>query len=285
MASTGRIAVAAENQAQLDAWDGSEGAYWTEHADRFDRSVNEHHRRLLDAAAVAADDRVLDLGCGTGQTTRDAARLAVSGSAVGIDLSSRMLALARERAEAEQLANATFVHGDAQVHPFDRESFDLAISRTGAMFFADPVAAFTNVARALAPGGRLVLVAWQGIAGNEWLREISGALAAGRERPTPPSDAPGPFALSEPDRVRSILAGSGFRDVALDGYEAPMWFGSDADEAHAFVMGTVGWMVEGLDDADRSRALDDLRAVLAAHATPDGVLLGSAAWVITAARG
>ena len=279
------IAVAMDNQAQLDAWDGNEGAYWAEHADQFDRSTAEHHRRLFDAAAIVDGDRVLDLGCGTGQTTRDAARRTTSGSAVGIDLSSAMLTIARDRAASEGLANATFVQGDAQVHPFDPESFDLVISRTGAMFFADPVAAFRNIGRALVPGGRLVLVAWQGIAGNEWMREIMGALAAGRERPAPSSDAPGPFALSEPDRVRSILTAAGFGDVALDGYEAPMWFGTDADDAHTFLLGTVGWMVADLDDATRARALDALRAVLAAHETPDGVLLGSAAWVITATRG
>ncbi|MGH9085242.1 MAG: class I SAM-dependent methyltransferase [Acidimicrobiales bacterium] len=284
MGATSSIPVDAANTAQLGAWDGDEGAYWAANAEHFDRSVAEHHRRLLAAAAIADPDRVLDIGCGTGQTTRDAARLAPRGTALGVDLSSRMLDHARRRAAAERLTNATFVQADAQIHPFDPASFDLAVSRTGAMFFADQAAAFANVARALVPGGRLVLVTWQGLAGNEWIREISGALAAGRDLPAPPPDAPGPFSLSDPDRVRAALTSAGFEDVELEGFDAPMWFGTDADDGHRFVLGLMGWMLEGLDDTGRTRAIDDLRTTMAAHATPDGVLFDSAAWVISAVR-
>jgi SAM-dependent methyltransferase len=152
------------------------------------------------------------------------------------------------------------------------------------MFFADHVTAFRNIARALVPGGRLVLVTWQGPDRNEWVQEITGALTAGRDRPTPPRDAPGPFSLSDPERVGSVLAAAGFHDVALDGLEAPMWFGTDADDGHRFAVGLLGWMLEGLDEARRTRALDDLRATLAAHATSDGVRFDSAAWVISATR-
>lgn len=272
------------NAAQLQAWDGDEGAYWAANADRFDRAVAAYHDDFLAAAGIQRADTVLDIGCGTGQTTRDAALAAPSGSALGIDLSSRMIELARRRAAAQGVVNVRFEQADAQVHPFAGGAFDLAISRTGAMFFGDPVAAFTNIRRALRSGGRLVLLTWQPLAGNEWVRELSGALAAGRDLPAPPPDAPGPFALADPDRVRAILAAAGFADVALDGVTATMWFGADADDAHRFVLGMLGWMLEGLDDAGRTAALDALRATVGAHQTERGVLYDSAAWIIRARR-
>lgn len=270
------------NAEQLKAWDGDEGAYWTAHADHFDRSVTHYHRQLLSAAAIGPSERVLDIGCGTGQTTRDAARAAETGSALGVDLSSGMLAHARRRAADEGLANAVFEQADAQVHPFEPASFDLAISRTGAVFFGDPVAAFTNIGRALRPAGRLVLVTWQPLLHNEWIREFSGALAAGRDRPAPPPGAPGPFALSDPDRVRTLLTEAGFTDIELEGTSGGMWFGTDADDAHQFVLGLLGWMLDGLDDAGRARALTALRATTIAHDTADGVIFESAAWTIRA---
>ena len=283
MDATKQVSVAPANVDQLRAWDGDEGAYWADHPEYFDRSIAAYHERLLATAAIAVTDRVLDVGCGTGQTTRDAARAATQGRAHGVDLSSRMLEHARRVAAREGLTNATFEQADAQVHPFAPQSFDVAISRTAAMFFGDHVAAFTNIGRALVPGGRMVHVVWQPLAANEWIREISGALAAGRDLPAPPPDA-GPFALADPDRVRSILSAAGFTDVELEGTTAGMWLGTDADDAAQFVLGLMGWMLEGLDEAGRTRAAHDLHATMAAHETADGVVFGSGAWTISATR-
>jgi SAM-dependent methyltransferase len=285
MGVDGMVRIDPANAAQLEAWDGGEGAYWAAHPDEFDRSVAAHHRALLETAAIADGVQVLDLGCGTGQTTRDAARCTPSGSALGVDLSSAMLDVARRRAEAEGLANARFLQADAQVHPFEPASFDVAISRTGGMFFADLRAAYTNVARALCPDGRLVLLTWQAFDRNEWIREITTALAAGRDRPGPPPGAPGPFSLAVPDEVGSILGTAGFLAVEVTPLEAPMWFGADADAATRFVLGLVGWMLEGLDEDGRRRAVGALHDSLAARERPDGVFYESAAWIITAVRG
>jgi SAM-dependent methyltransferase len=227
---------------------------------------------------------VLDIGGGTGQTTRAAARAATAGSALGVDLSSAMLEYARRRSGEEGIANAHFEQVDAQIHPFATATFDVAISRTGAMFFGDPVTAFTNIARAVRPGGRLVLLTWQSLEHNEWIRELSGALAAGRDLPAPPSTAPGPFSLSDPDRVRELLTLAGFRGIELDGVTAGMWFGNDADDAHRFVLGLLGWMLDGLDDTGRDRARAALRATTGAHQTGGGVVYDSAAWIIRATR-
>ncbi len=284
MSTTNAVTVDPSNTEQLRAWDGDEGAYWAKHADYFDRSVAAYHELMLDAAAIGSTARVLDIGCGTGLTTRDAARAATSGSALGVDLSARMLDHARRRAAAEGLANASFEQVDAQIHEFAAAAFDVVISRTGAMFFGDLSAAFVNIARAMVPGGRIVLVSWQPLRVNEWIREISGALAAGRVLPSPPADAPGPFALSDPDRVRALLTATGFTDVALEPAVADLWFGTDAEDGYRFVLGLMHWMLDGLDDPGRARACAALRATMAAHETDDGVVFGSAAWTIRATR-
>lgn len=272
------------NEGQLRAWDGDEGSYWAANADRYDRSVQVHHQRLLAAARIGKTDRVLDIGCGTGQLSRDAARIASSGSTLGVDLSSAMLEVARARAAQEQLTNVTFEQRDAQIHPFPAAAFELVLSRTGSMFFGDPDAAFANVCRALEPGGRMVLLAWQSLSQNEWMRELMTALAAGRDLPSPPADAPGPFSLSDPDRVRTLLSGAGFTDIELIETRGAMWFGGDADESCAFVLGQLGWLLEDLDPTGRARALDALHASAASHASDQGVLYDSAAWIITATR-
>lgn len=272
------------NVEQARAWDGDEGDYWAANPVRFDEAVAGYHDRLLESAGIERGSRVLDIGCGSGQATRDAGRRAPSGHALGVDLSSRMLEIARRLAEVDGLRNVTFEQADAQVHPFPDRSFDVAISRTGTMFFGDLVAAFTNIGRALRPGGRLAMVAWQPVSENEWFREINGAMAAGRDLPVPPPEAPGPFSLSQPPRVRELLDAAGFAETRFEDLREPMYFGPTADDAHRFVAGLTGWMLEGLDDAGRRRALDDLHARMVAHESPRGVEFGSAMWLVTATR-
>jgi SAM-dependent methyltransferase len=284
MTGTKAVDVAPSNVEQLRAWDGDEGDYWTEHADHFDRALAAYRERFAAAAGVQVADHVLDIGCGTGETTRDAARTATAGSALGVDLSSRMIELARRRAADEGLTNVTFEQVDAQIHPFEAGAFEVAISRTGAMFFGDLVAAFANIGRALRPGGRIALLTWQPVTQNSWIREFTGALSAGRDLPPPPPDAPGPFSLSDPDRVHATLTAAGFADVELDAAREGMWFGTDADDACDFLIGFFAWMLEGLDDAGRRRATEALRATATAHETDEGVVYDSAAWIVTARR-
>ncbi|MHC1559520.1 class I SAM-dependent methyltransferase [Actinomycetospora sp. C-140] len=271
------------NTAQAQAWDGREGGYWATHADRFDTALARYQPAFHAAAGIEADHRVLDVGCGTGLTTRAAARAAPAGEALGIDLSTRMLDVARARAAAGGLVNASFARADAQVHPFATREFDAVISRTGAMFFGRPDAAFANLARALRPGGRLTLLTWQAAAVNEWFVTFVRDLA-GQPPPPSPAGQPGPFSLSDPDHVRTLLEGAGFVGVALDGVAEPEVYGRDADEAHAFVLGLLGWLLEGLAPDEADRRSETLRATLRAHEGPHGVVLGSAAWLVTARR-
>ncbi|WP_030857051.1 class I SAM-dependent methyltransferase [Streptomyces sp. NRRL F-2747] len=272
------------NADQAHAWDGQEGAYWAEHADRFDRAVRGYRADFLAAAGVSDADRVLDIGCGTGETTRDLARQATGGRVLGVDLSSAMLRVARQRAAAGGLHNADFVQADAQVHPFPAAAFDVAVSRSGTMFFADPVAAFRNIGGALRPGGRLVQLVWQPLADNEWFLSLTRALAAGRPLPAPAAGAPGPFSLADPARARTVLGAAGFTDIRLEPHREAMWFGEDAADAERFTLGMLGWMLDGLDERDRRRAVDALRSTLTAHESGTGVLYASAAWIIRAAR-
>jgi SAM-dependent methyltransferase len=272
------------NSAQATAWDGLEGEFWAAEADRFERSAAAYDPPLLDAAQLTQDADVLDVGCGTGATTREAARIVTAGTALGVDLSHRMVEVARKRTADAGIVNARFLRADAQVHPFDPASFDAVVSRTGAMFFGDQVAAFANLAHAMRPGARLALVVWAERARNEWINLISGALLAGRQMPPPPADAPGPFALSDPERTRAVLTARGLTDVTWSRVEHPLWFGADADEAMPFILGVVGWMLDGLDPAARAAALDDLRSRLTRHTSAEGVLLGSSAWLVRAVR-
>jgi hypothetical protein len=153
------------------------------------------------------------------------------------------------------------------------------------MFFGDSTAAFTNISRSLRPGGRLVLLVWQGPGGNEWTRELTGALAGGRILPAPQVGAPGPFAQADPDRVRAVLSSAGFVDIGLEGLAAPMRFGASAGVAFDFVIGLMGWMLQGLDSAGRDRALDNLRDTIGRHETDSGeVCFESATWLVTATR-
>ena len=274
------------NVEMAQAWDGEEGDRWTEHAERYEATGERIWRRFLDARLVGTADRVLDIGCGTGKSTRDVARLASSGWALGVDLSARMLRRARERSEAEGIENIAFEQADAQVHTFGAGAFDVAISSFGAMFFNDPVAAFTNIARAVRPGGRLGLLSWRELQRNEWLVVLRGALAAGRTLPEPPVGAPGPFGLADPEQVRGILTAAGFADVELQPVDEPTKLGADADDAFSFVrtIGIVKGLTQDLDEGTTARLLDDLHAVLAAHQTDEGVLLGTSAWLVTARR-
>ncbi len=274
------------NVEQAKAWDGHEGEVWATHADRYDRASRHIQRWFDDRRVVRTDDDVLDLGCGNGRSTVAAAQHATAGSALGVDLSSAMLEVARARAQAEGVANVAFAQADAQVHAFETGSHDLAISSFGAMFFEDPVAAFANVGTALRPAGRLGILSWRSLAENEWLQVLRTALAAGRTLPEPPPRGASPFGLSDPAHVREILTSAGYSDVELISIDEPMDVGKDAADALAFAktMGIYEGLTHDLDDATTAAVTDDLHRAFEQAETPDGVLLGTAAWLITATR-
>ena len=270
------------------------GEHRTVHAALFDDEIRPHNERFRAAARVGPGNRVLDIGCGTGQSTREAARAAAGGSALGVDLSAQAVELARQLSEQEGLRNVTYRQADAQVHRFPPRHFDLCISRFGTMFFADPVAAFANIGTALRPGGRLVMLVWQGRNRNEWSTAIRQAIAdpdALRpdqpvRSPDQPVPRPDPFALGDQAVAGSILAAAGFAEVGFTDVDEPVYYGPDPAVAYDLVLGLRDPrdLLAGLDAAAAGRARQRLRAILAEHDTGGGVFFGSRAWIVTARR-
>jgi SAM-dependent methyltransferase len=252
----------------------------------YDAELRRHNEVLRRAAGVQLHDHVLDIGCGSGQTTRQAARTARAGSVLGVDVSATAVQRARELALAEGLRNVTFEQADAQVHPFPPERFDLAISRFGTMFFDDPVAAFATVGGALRPAGRLVMMVWQAPEHNEWDVVIHRSLGSAKEPRASAPEGLDPFSLADPPAVKEILRAAGFAGVAFADVQEPVYYGPDVATALDFIRGftCTSEILKRLDPATAAHAVERLRVALAAHLRDDGVWFGSRAWLVTAHR-
>jgi SAM-dependent methyltransferase len=252
----------------------------------YDAELRLHNEVLRRASGIQVRDHVLDIGCGTGQTTREAARNAPAGSALGVDISAPAIERARDLARAEGLPNVTFEHADAQVHRFPREHFDLAISRFGTMFFDDPGAAFANISRALRPAGRLVMIVWQAPEHNEWEVAIRRSLAGPGEAVAVASGGPDPFSLADPAAVTEILEDRRFADIAFTDVREPVYYGPDVAAALDWVRGFISTSqaLKRLDPAAAAGAVRRLREALAAHMREDGIWFNSRAWLVTARR-
>ena len=252
----------------------------------YDAELQRYDEALRQAFGVEPGDRVLDIGCGTGQTTRDVARAARAGSALGVDVSAPAIGRARVLAQAEGVPNVTFVHADAQVHRFPQERFDLAVSRFGTMFFAGPRAAFANIGRALRPAGRLVMVVWQGREHNEWDAVIRQALAGPDGAAAAVAGGPDPFSLADPPAVQETLEAAGFAGVGFTDIREPVYYGPDVAGALDWVSGFTSTrnVLNQLAPDAAARATGRLRAALAEYLRGDGVWFGSRAWIVTARR-
>lgn len=279
----------AVNPAQGERWNGAAGLHWIEHRDRH----VEEHRLLLPhlfrAAAIAGGERVLDVGCGCGQTTILAAQAAGEaspgrpGSAVGLDLSAPMLAVARDLAARAGAANVAFVRGDAQAGPIRRRSCDVVISKFGVMFFDDPGAAFARLAEVVRPDGRLAFLCWQDDAQNEFFAIPMRAFAA--HAPLP--ESPGAGLFTDPRWITGLLSGAGWCDVQVTAVAESARVGSDVDDVMRYVrtMPRVQALVDSLADrALTERVLAGVAGEYAARQEPDGIHVRAAAWLVTARR-
>ena len=255
---------------------------WAEVRELLERQLAPLGRRALRALAPGPGESVLDIGCGGGETALELARaVAPDGTVVGIDLSAAVLAFARRAASGCE--RVRFVHADAQVFQFEPAAFDAAFSRFGVMFFADPIAAFSNIRRSLKPGGRLAFVCWRALEENAL--DLLPLRAASIRLPSQPAhapDAPGPFAFASPDRVHRILESAGFSDIELTAHDELVGSGDlDSMLAVCSRLEALGKILRDNPEL-RAKTLPAVRSALAAHDGPDGVRLNAATWIVTA---
>ena len=277
------------NAEQIEYWNETSGPKWVALADLLDAQIGPLGLLAMERAAVRAGERVLDVGCGCGHTTLELARrVGPRGQVRGLDISAVMLARARQRAAEQRAGGVDFVLADAQTAALERGRFDLVFSRFGVMFFADPPAAFANLRRTLAPGGRLAFVCWQPLPVNPWMALPLAAAAPLIPMPAPPpAGAPGPFAFGDPERVARILAQAGFSDVSLESVETKLSVagGGGLDAAVSFLLEGVGPTSAALreaGEASREAVRRAVRTALEPCLTPRGVEMGAAVWIATA---
>ena len=277
-----------DNAAQIAYWNDRAAVTWTTFQERLDALFEPLTALALDAAAPAPGEQIIDVGCGCGATVLALAdRVGANGQVLGLDISEPMAARARERITAAGLTNARVTVSDAAVHAFRRENADLLFSRFGVMFFADPVAAFANLRRALRQDGRLLCAAWRPLADNPWFTVPLHAAQA-MLPPQPPADpnAPGPFALANPDRTLGILADAGWHDVILTRHDVPMRFAAagQIEQATEFAtrVGALARMLADVDPTMHARVRQAVADALNAYDSPAGISLSGSIWLISA---
>lgn len=278
-------AVHERNADQADYWNGPAGQRWIERQETQDVVLAPVSAVLFDRALAAEGIRVIDVGCGCGETTIELARrVGPKGRVIGIDISAPMLARARERARGLPL---NFVLADATVHPFEPGRADLLFSRFGVMFFADPTVSFLNMRKALRPGGRAAFACWQEPRKNPWMMlPLQAAYKHVPRLPEVGPEDPGPFSFAREDRVRRILSGAGFSSIALEPVDLTLdiavGHGLDAAVDGALSIGPVSRALDGQPPDLMAAVTHSIRAALAPLQKGDTVSLGAAVWIATA---
>jgi ubiquinone/menaquinone biosynthesis C-methylase UbiE len=275
------------NENQRAAWNGGESVHYVEHADRYDRQLAPFTDVLLEQVQLSPPSTLLDVGCGCGALSLATAERA--GSVVGVDISVPLTEIGSERARAAGIDNVEFMVADAQTYTFERGRFDLVVSQFGLMFFDDPVGAFSNLRRSLAPDGRLAFISWRGLAANEWLTSIADEVARYVEVPDfgGLSRGPGMFALKDQDETASLLRTAGFTDVTFTSLAPTIVIagGGTVEESMAFLlgMGMVRGLI-GLAGADHAaKVVDAVRMSVTDRYEPGvGVRFGTGAWMVNA---
>ena len=273
----------AVNVEQAEAWNGASGRHFIEQRERHERMRGRLTARLLVGAQVEDGENVLDIGCGCGDVTILAARATHSGHALGADLSQIQVAEARRLAASAGVTNASFEVADAQVHPFQAATFDLVLSNFGVMFFDDPAAAFGNLRKALRRGGRLAFLCWRTRDENPFFTvgfaEAAAALNL-RELPGPPAA----FSLADTGRVGALLSGAGFGGIEFARVDEPMLIGRDVDDVLEYERASPSAteLEAGLSAAQAAELTRHVRDRLVTYASPDGVAMPGAAWLVTA---
>jgi SAM-dependent methyltransferase len=278
----------ADNEEAIAAWDGPLFDRFLQFRHLLSEALGAHGEAALELCPPQAGERVLDIGCGFGEaTTRIAGLVGAKGEALGVDAAARFIEFAER--EAADVANARFAVLDVENATFE-DTFDMAFSRMGTMFFANPVAALRRVREALVPGGRLAMVVWRAKVENEWMmraQEITERLVTKPEEYDEPTCGPGPFSMANADTTSGIVLSAGYEQVSLRRCDEPIKIGDDLDEAVEFVMSLgpageilrlAGERAEHLHAPVRAA----LREGLADWLGEDGVVAPASTWIVTA---
>jgi len=281
-------AYAGPNADQSRHWNEAGGAAWVAQAALIGAQIRPFGLRALARADILPGHRVLDVGCGGGETTIALGEVVgPTGSALGIDISQVLLDHARATAAAAGAVNVSFEHVDAQTAELPAGAFDHLFSRFGVMFFQDPLAAFTNLRTALRPSARLAFVCWRSIDDNPWMKVTLAAVGEHVALQRPEPNAPGPMAFADALRTRGILERAGFAEVGFEAVNEMMNVGGglrELDEAVAF-MTEIGPAASALRQADpevRAAAVTSIRAAVAPYHGEGGVRMPASCWVVTA---
>ncbi len=273
----------------VDFWNEILVPKFTEYRHVLVGGLTHHSAKIFPSLEVRAGDRVVDVGCGFGDTAIALAKRAgPSGSVLGIDCCEAFLEIARGDAAAAGVDNVEFVEADVQFYPFEGD-FDFCFSRFGTQFFENPVAGLKSMRRALKPGGTMTMIVWRGIEDNPWLGMAKEIVL--RFLPPPGDDArtcgPGPFSMANQDMVTKQLEIAGYTGIAFERVDAPLMVGNSPDDAVGFqlALGPAGEVFrEAGEEAEKQRAeiTAALQAELAKYETDEGVVLPSSSWVVTA---
>jgi ubiquinone/menaquinone biosynthesis C-methylase UbiE len=278
------------NAEAIQAWDGPLYDRFVRFREIVTTGLGAHGEAALRLVPPLPGQRVLDLGCGFGDTTqRIAGLVGPDGEAVGVDAAERFIDTATREARNAGVTNARFMVSDVQTTRFE-DPFDMAFSRMGTMFFANPVPAMRNVREALVPGGRLAMVVWRRRMDNEWMyraQQIVEGIVSRPEQYDEPTCGPGPFSMADADTTSEILRYAGFEDIAFHRSDIPIMVGRDVDEAMELVMalGPAGEILRLAGDRAahlHGKVRDALREGLGEYQRPDGLWAPASTWIVTA---
>lgn len=252
--------------------------------------LTQHSEAIFPALPVQVGDRVLDVGCGFGDTAiKLAEKVGANGEVVGVDCCDPFLDYGRREAAEKGIGNLSFFRGDAEIS-LPSDAFDVVFSRFGTMFFANPVAGLRNMRQALRPGGRMIHIVWRNRADNPWLSMAKDVVL--EFLPEPGDDAqtcgPGPFSMADETMVRGMMQAAGYADIEFQRLDAPVLVGHDVSDAIAFQL-AIGPASEVFREAgDEAEAKRDqieaalARAIQAQTLSDEGIIMPSSSWVISA---